>query len=145
MLVLVSVIGPSTAFAQGVSQDCESLISQNRTGVQIINGVPVPVERTGTNLQFVICRISQLLNTIVPILIILGVIFFIWGVVTYVIAQDDEAKTRGRDLMIYGLIGLLVIVSMWGLVAILKNTFGISGTTTINVPCIPSPGVECRN
>lgn len=122
---LALAIAPVMAFAQ-VQADCD-IVKTN----------------SGTNLQFIICRISELLNTIVPILIILGVIFFIYGVITYVIAQDEEAKSRGRDLMIYGLIGLLVIVSMWGLVAILKNTFGISGTTTINVPCIPSPGVTC--
>lgn len=122
---LALALGPIMAYAQ-VNAQCDTLK---------VNG--------GTNLQFIICRISELLNTIVPILIIIGVIFFIWGVITYVIAQDEEAKTRGRDLMIYGLIGLMVIVSMWGLVAILKNTFGISGTTTINVPCIPSPGVFC--
>lgn len=122
---LALALGPVMAYAQ-VQADCD-IVKTN----------------SGTNLQFIICRISELLNTIVPILIILGVIFFIYGVITYVISNDEEAKSRGRDLMIYGLIGLLVIVSMWGLVAILKNTFGISGTTTINVPCIPSPGVTC--
>lgn len=123
---LALTLGPVMAYAQ-VAADCDSQRASNG----------------GTNLQYIICRISELLNTIVPILIILGVIFFIYGVITYVISQDEEAKSRGRDLMIYGLIGLLVIVSIWGLVAVLKNTFGIQGTSSINIPCIPSPGVIC--
>lgn len=94
------------------------------------------------DLGYVICRIGQLLNTIVPILITLGVVYFIYGVVTYVIGQDEEAKKRGKNAMIYGLIGIVVIVSIWGLVSILKNTFNLSSSSggTVQVPCIPLPG-----
>jgi predicted membrane channel-forming protein YqfA (hemolysin III family) len=92
---------------------------------------------------YIICKISVLLNTIIPILIVLGVIYFIWGVITYVLSKDEEAKTRGRSAMIYGLIGLLVIVSIWGLIAIVKRTFGVTDSELINIPCIETPGVVC--
>jgi hypothetical protein len=98
---------------------------------------------TSTTIETIICRIAVLINTIIPILIALGVVYFIWGVVQFVLAKDEEAKGRGRSLMINGLIGLLVIVSIWGLVNILRNSFGIYGTAAINVPCIQSPGVVC--
>jgi hypothetical protein len=93
------------------------------------------------NLDYVLCRIGALLNAIVPVLIALGVMYFIWGVVSYVIAKEEEAKKAGRDKMIYGIIGLVVIVSIWGLVSILKNTFNLSSssTDTVQVPCIPIP------
>jgi uncharacterized membrane protein len=98
---------------------------------------------TGTDLSFVLCKLAQLLNTIIPILITLGVVYFIWGVVSYVIAKEEEAKKAGRDKMIYGLIGIVVIVSIWGLVSILKNTFNLQNSSqgTIQVPCVPgTPG-----
>lgn len=88
----------------------------------------------------IIITIGGLLNTVVPILITLAVIYFIWGVVSYVLAKEEEAKTAGRDKMIYGLIGLVVIVGMWGLVGIIANTFGIGvggGSQGITAPCIP--------
>ena len=97
----------------------------------------------GATLQYIICKIALLINTIIPILIILGVLYFIWGVITYVISADEEAKTKGRDKMIYGLIGLLVIVSIWGLVAILRNTFGVIDAKNVQIPCIESPGIDC--
>lgn len=99
--------------------------------------------------QRILCEISVILNTVIPILITLGVVYFIYGVISYAIAKDEEAKTGGRGAMINGLIALLVIVSIWGLVNIIKNTFGITDNNTINVPCIPigvpgQPGsVEC--
>lgn len=93
--------------------------------------------------DFVLCKISLWLNTIVPILITLGVIYFIWGVISYAIAKDDEAKGTGRANMINGLIALLVIVSIWGLINMVKNAFGVPTSSTISVPCIPAPGVSC--
>lgn len=97
------------------------------------------------DLSAILCKIGELLNTIMPLLIALGVVYFIWGVITYVISNDEEAKSRGRNMMIWGIIGLLVIVSIWGLVSILKNTFGLSNPSqgTVQIPCIPSPGVDC--
>ncbi|OGI63921.1 hypothetical protein A2914_02275 [Candidatus Nomurabacteria bacterium RIFCSPLOWO2_01_FULL_41_21] len=97
------------------------------------------------DLSAVLCKIGELLNTIMPILIALAVVYFIWGVASYILAGDDEGKSKGRDKMIMGLIGLVVIVSIWGLVSILKNTFGLSNPSqgTVQIPCIPSPGVPC--
>lgn len=89
-------------------------------------------------IEKILCEISNILNTIIPIIIVLGVVYFVWGVVSYVIASEEEAKTAGRNRMIYGIIGLVVIVSMWGLVGIVTRTFGLNSNTpnVINVPCI---------
>ena len=105
--------------------------------------VTAPCDGLNGSIEYALCRVSGILNTIIPILITLGVVYFIYGVITYVISKDEEAKSRGRDVIIWGLIGLAVIVSIWGLVNILKNTFGITDDNTINVPCIESPGVVC--
>lgn len=100
-------------------------------------------EASGTTLMYMLCRVSLLLNTLIPILITLGVVYFIYGVISYAIAKDDEAKTAGRGAMIAGLIALLVIVSMWGLITILKRTFGVTDSAVIAIPCIASPGIKC--
>jgi large-conductance mechanosensitive channel len=91
----------------------------------------------GTNsIETVICRIGSILNTIIPFLIVLAVIYFIWGVITYVIGSDEEAKKEGRNKIIAGIIGLAVIVGVWGLVRILNNTFNPSVGGPIPIPCI---------
>ena len=85
----------------------------------------------------ILCKISQILGAIVPVLIALGVVYFVWGVITYVISSDEEAKKAGRDRIIYGIIGLAVIIGVWGLVKILTNTFGLSNTQDITLPTVP--------
>ena len=74
----------------------------------------------------IICEIGKMFSTLIPIIITLGVVFFIWGVVQYVISADEEAKKKGRDKMIYGLIGLVIFVGLWGIIGLIQNTFGLS-------------------
>ncbi len=99
-------------------------------------------QSTGT-IQAVICKIGEIMNTLIPILIVLGVVYFVWGVISYMIGSDEEAKKKGRDRVIYGIIGLVVIVGMWGLVKIVTNTFGLNNQAGggIQTPCVPgTPG-----
>jgi len=78
---------------------------------------------------------TNILGAIVTLLIGLGLVFFLWGVVKYVTAGADESKaTEGRNLMIYGIISLAVMVSVWGLVKILTSTLNL----TNEAPAVPS-------
>lgn len=78
-----------------------------------------------TDLSSLLCKFGQLLNAVVPVLIALGVVYFVWGVISYVIASDEEAKAAGKNRIIFGIIGLAVIIGLWGLVNILTRTFGV--------------------
>jgi|SRR3989338_6228967 len=106
-----------------------------------------PVQQTCANalnqgtLESIICRIGSILNTIIPFLIVLGVVYFVFGVITYMIGSDEEAKKKGRNRVIFGIIGLAVIVGLWGLVNIITKTFNIQSGGPVNVPCISgTPG-----
>ncbi len=80
------------------------------------------------DISYIICRLSSILNQIIPFLIGVGALIFVWGVVAYVIGNDEEAKTRGRDRIIFGIIGLAVIASLWGLVNVVVSTLNIDTT-----------------
>jgi hypothetical protein len=90
---------------------------------------------TGGGLGVLICRMQQLLNAILPVLVALGVVYFVWGVVQYVIAGGEEAKKKGRDHIIYGIIGLAIIISLAGLVNLVVKTFELGGQT-LTVPSL---------
>lgn len=73
--------------------------------------------------NYITCIISR---SVVPLIVALAVVMFIWGVIQYVINADEEAKrAEGRQFMIWGIIALTVMVSIWGLVSILAATFNI--------------------
>lgn len=69
-----------------------------------------------------------LIGKSIPILIALSVIVFVWGVFRYTIVEGGE-RSKSRDIMLYGIIGLFVMVSVWGLVAIVRNTLGLQNTS----------------
>lgn len=67
--------------------------------------------------------IQSLIAGAVPIIISLGVILFFWGLVKYVrSAENPAAREEGRQLIVYGIIAIFVMVSMWGLVNVLVET-----------------------
>jgi uncharacterized BrkB/YihY/UPF0761 family membrane protein len=88
-------------------------------------------------IQGIICKAGEILGVLLPFLVALGVIVFVIGVIQYVIADDEEAKTKGRNRMIYGIIGMAVIMALWGLVRIVTNTFDLNTGTTLPVPLLP--------
>lgn len=99
--------------------------------------VLVPVLAHAQSIDSAMSKIAQLLGMVVPILIVLAVIYFIWGVIKYVVSGDEESKAKGRTMIIYGIIGLAVIVGVWGLVNLLLNTFGLGQGGTVVTPTLP--------
>ena len=62
----------------------------------------------------------------IPLLIALAVVAFMWGVITTVLNTDNEEKKKqGKQFMGWGIIALFVILSVWGLVKVLSNTIGL--------------------
>ena len=79
--------------------------------------------------------VQQVLNWLVPIFIALAVVWLIWNVFQYTIAADPEKKKESTGAIVWGIVGIFVMVSIWGLVAILQSTFGTSGVqSTVGNP-----------
>ncbi len=82
------------------------------------------------NLQGIAGTILGLINNVaVPLVFAVAFIVFIWGVFQYfILGADDETKREtGRTYILYGLVGFFVMLSVWGLVNILANTFDLGG------------------
>lgn len=93
---------------------------------------------TTTYITSFLQQLETIIAYVVPILFSIAFIIFIYGVIVYVIAGSAEKKEGASKIMIYGIIGLAVMASVWGLVKVLQNIFGISGQTSVQLPCIPS-------
>jgi len=77
------------------------------------------------NLQDVLKFFVDLINNyLVPLIISLALIYFLWGVAKYIQKPDE----KGREMILWGLIGLFVMVSVWGLVNLLGGTFNLINT-----------------
>lgn len=82
--------------------------------------------------------INTINNVLVPVLFAIAFIVFLWGAFqTFILgANNEDTKEKGKNLMLYGLIGFFVMVSIWGLVNILTGTisFGNNAGPTGGTP-----------
>jgi len=90
------------------------------------------------NVDTLLGRISVWINDALPILMSLAVLLFVWGVVVYIFnAGNEEKRKQARGYMIWGVIGLFVIVSVWGLVSFIGSSTGINQGVIPIAPVVP--------
>jgi len=74
--------------------------------------------------QSAITLIIGLLNSLVPIIMGLLLLVFIWGLASFLRSDGDtESQKNGKRIMTWGVLGVFIAVSVWGLVNLLFNTF----------------------
>jgi len=104
-----------------------------------IGAVAVPALASAQTVLTALDKVKQILNAVVPILITLAVIYFFWGLGLYILnAGSEDKKEEGRGIMIWGVVALFVMVSIWGLIGLIGGTFDIQSGGTINVPTVPT-------
>lgn len=70
-----------------------------------------------------ISAIRNIINNLIPLIIGIAVLVFIWGLVQYVTAGGDEEKRdAARGTIIWGIIIIFVMTAVWGFVRILGGT-----------------------
>ena len=93
----------------------------------------VSAGRGGTGrLDALIQSIGNLITALIPIVVGLAVLVFLWGVLLYVISKSGEDKAAARSYMIWGIVGLFVMVSVWGIVTVLSDA--VFGGERISTP-----------
>jgi hypothetical protein len=75
-----------------------------------------------------IAAIKLIINTyVVPTLVVLALGVFLWGAFLFVARADDEkARSEGKQRMAWGVVGLFVVIGVWGLVALLTGFAGVA-------------------
>ncbi|MEN9852404.1 MAG: hypothetical protein RI996_347 [Candidatus Parcubacteria bacterium] len=92
---------------------------------------------TGGSLARFLGKIKDILSDIViPLLITLALAVFFWGIVVsiYKAGSDSKAVTQGRTLLLWGIVALFVMISIWGLVNLVADTFEISSNNSRTIP-----------
>lgn len=88
---------------------------------------------------FVSNATKEIINPIIQLLFVLAFALFFYGVTVYLVNPEaEEKRTQGKQHMLWGLIGLTIMFSVWAILNILINTFGITGidpqSGTVNLP-----------
>ena len=76
-------------------------------------------------------RVSQyILNPAIGLIFALAFVYFMWGVFTMIKNADNETeRATGRQNMIWGIVGMFIMVAVYGIIGVIIGTFGLT-----NVP-----------
>ncbi len=71
--------------------------------------------------------LDAIVNPLITLLFALAVLYFVWGVINYIVKGDDNGGDReqGKKHIMYGIIGLFIMVSAYAIVQIVGRTFGL--------------------
>lgn len=84
----------------------------------------------GTPFQESLNNIVDFTNDVlIPFIVGIGFLVFVWGMFQYFIAggANDEAKEKGKSLMIYATLGFVLIIVFWGVVNLIADSTGLEG------------------
>lgn len=85
---------------------------------------------------------TMIINPLILFLFALAVIYFLYGVMEFLMNQENEdKKTSGKSHMLWGVIGITIMLGVWTILNMIINTLGISdqvnpeqGTVTLPNP-----------
>ena len=130
-VALLFAFTPSLAFAQGQQEQQD----QQGTG----QSQPSELElRIGWLLDFVD-------GYVIPLIFGLAFVVFIWFVFVYFIlgGAQEEQRDKGKQFLLWSLIGFVLMLSLWGIVNLLQNTIGFENTSKPCLPVFEQDNEEC--
>lgn len=84
---------------------------------------------------------GRIINPLIELLFALAVVFFLYGVFEFLSNQENEEKrTAGKKHMIWGIVGMTIMMGVFMIMGLMLRTLGISdveisptGDTRINL------------
>jgi hypothetical protein len=75
-------------------------------------------------------KINQfILNPIIRLLFAVAILYFTWGIFQFISSETaDNKREEGKKKIFYGIIGLFVMFSAYGIIKLILSTFGLSSS-----------------
>lgn len=68
----------------------------------------------------------MILNPLIILLFALALVYFLYGMFEFIAnAENDEKKTIGKSHMLWGVIGLTIMMGVWFILGVILNTLNI--------------------
>ena len=82
---------------------------------------------------------TTIINPLILLLFALAIVYFLYGVLEFLMNQEnEEKKTSGKSHMLWGVVGIVIMLGVWTILGMLLSTFGITGVNpqqgTVSLP-----------
>ncbi|MCF7834250.1 MAG: pilin [Candidatus Pacebacteria bacterium] len=70
--------------------------------------------------------ITQIINPAIVLMFALATVIFLFGVFKFISKADqEEGRTDGKNSMLWGVLGMTIMIGVWFLLGVIIETFGI--------------------
>jgi hypothetical protein len=117
------------------------LTSATLFALPMVVGAQATIDSGGVLKGFLNSVLTFINNALIPFILGVGFLLFVWGMFQYFIAggADDEAKTKGKSLMLYATLGFVLIIIFWGVVNLVANGTGLKQNFDAGlIPTLPT-------
>jgi hypothetical protein len=67
-----------------------------------------------------------ILNPIIRLAFVIALLVFFWGIFEFIRSETaDKGREQGKKKILYGLLGMFIMFSAYGIIRLILNTFGI--------------------
>ncbi len=75
---------------------------------------------------------------LIPFILGIGFLVFVWGMFQFFIVggANDDAKEKGKSLMIWAIVGFVMILILWGIVNLIVDSIGLEDALTAPIPSV---------
>jgi len=82
--------------------------------------------------------VGSIVAGIIPIASMLAILFFFYGLAMYILkAGDPKAADEGKSIMIWGIIAIFVMTSIYGIVGFIQRSAGMDRAAISNPVVVP--------
>jgi len=89
-----------------------------------------------TNVETLVKSIGRIISLLIPIVFALALLYFFWGLAKYILSAGGEDKENGKNVMIWGIVALFVMASVWGIISFMSSALGLNGGTSVTPPTV---------
>ncbi|MBI5456195.1 hypothetical protein HY969_00465 [Candidatus Kaiserbacteria bacterium] len=91
----------------------------------------LPAIASAQTLLNTLALINTFLNALIGLFITLAIVAFFWGLIKYLVNMNNESAKEGIQIMLWGVIAIFVMVSIWGIIRLLQATFRVTSTDPV--------------
>lgn len=78
--------------------------------------------------EYVLKVDKYIINPLILMLFAIAILIFLYGVVEFLINQsNEEKKTTGKSHMIWGIVGITIMLGVWTILGFVLNILGVDG------------------
>lgn len=92
-----------------------------------------------TGIAGIITTVTTIISSVIPLMMGVALVYLLWNIVGYIEvgAKDAAAREVQRNNVIWAVVLLFVMVSVWGLVKLLTDTVPLTNTAPVP-PAFPT-------